>query len=142
MKTCEKIKTKKKAAKSRNVVKLPYGLIGFERVTNYALLYNPAEKPFLWFQMLDGAKHAFLLLPPREIVRDYQPDLRAEDVRFLGLNDPSEALVLNIVTLHGPGKSTVNLKGPIVINRRTLVGKQVIPKNAAQYPAKHPLSAS
>jgi len=33
----------------------------------------------------------------------------------------------------------VNLKGPIVINRRTLTGKQVIPVNAAEYAIRHPL---
>jgi flagellar assembly factor FliW len=36
----------------------------------------------------------------------------------------------------------VNLKGPIVINRRTLIGKQVIINNAAQYSLNHPLAAS
>jgi flagellar assembly factor FliW len=64
------------------------------------------------------------------------------DAAFLDLNDPSEAFVLNIVTLRGPGRATVNLKGPIVINRRTLIGKQVIPVNAAEYAIQHPLPLS
>jgi flagellar assembly factor FliW len=36
----------------------------------------------------------------------------------------------------------VNLKGPVVINRRTLVGKQVIPRNVAGYALHHPLPAA
>jgi len=36
----------------------------------------------------------------------------------------------------------VNLKGPIVINRRTLIGKQVILNNASRYSLHHPLAAS
>jgi flagellar assembly factor FliW len=50
--------------------------------------------------------------------------------------------VLNIVTLRNGDRPTVNLRGPVVINRRTLVGKQVIPNNAAQYSLRHPLAAA
>ena len=96
----------------------------------------------MWFQMLEDAKHAFLVLPPGEVVSNYQPDLEKEDVEFLELESPADALILNIVTLRDAGQSTINLKGPIVINRRTWIGKQVIPSNAAQYPVRHPLSIS
>ena len=41
--------------------------------------------------------------------------------------------------MRGPQQATVNLKGPIVLNRRTLVAKQVIPLNAPEYSVAHPL---
>ncbi len=127
---------------SKGVVVLPYGLLGFERVKNYSLLTKPEEAPFLWFQMLQDPKHAFLVMPPAAAVPDYQPDLDDQDVEFLELDDPSDAFILNIVTLRGAGQATINLKGPIVINRRTWIGKQVIPVNAVQYPVRHPLPVS
>ncbi len=139
MKTLELIATEKPATRSEEAVLLPLGLLGFERVKNYALLTKPEEEPFLWFKMLDGAKQAFLVVSPFLVVPDYQPDISVEDVEFLGLSSPGEALVLNIVTLRGNGQATVNLKGPIVINRYTLIGKQVIPNNATQYSLRHPL---
>ncbi len=139
MKTLELIETEKPATRSEEAVLLPLGLLGFERVKNYALLTKPEEEPFLWFKMLDGAKQAFLVVSPFLVVPDYQPDISVEDVEFLGLSSPGEALVLNIVTLRGNGQATVNLKGPIVINRYTLIGKQVIPNNATQYSLRHPL---
>jgi flagellar assembly factor FliW len=126
----------------KGVVVLPYGLLGFERVKNYSLLTRPDEAPFLWFQMLQDPKHAFLVVPPGAAVPDYQPDLDDQDVEFLELDDPADAFILNIVTLRGAGQATINLKGPIVINRRTWIGKQVIPVNAAQYPVRHPLPVS
>jgi flagellar assembly factor FliW len=132
----------KPANRSKNVVVLPYGLLGFERVKNYCLLAKPDQAPFLWFQMLQDPKHAFLVVPPGAAVPDYQPDLDDQDVEFLELDDPSDAFTLNIVTLRGAGQATINLKGPIVINRRTWIGKQVIPVNAAQYPVRHPLPLS
>jgi flagellar assembly factor FliW len=125
-----------------NVILIPFGLLGFERVKNYVLLTRPEEDPFLWLQMVGDAKQAFLVVAPHFILADYSPDLSDLDVAFLELNDPSEAFVLNIVTMRGNGQATVNLKGPIVINRRTLVGKQIIPVNAAQYAIRHPLPLS
>jgi flagellar assembly factor FliW len=146
MNTAELIEPEKAKAPSENggkgVVVLPYGLLGFERVKNYSLLTNPDEAPFLWFQMLQDPKHSFLVVPPGAAVPDYKPDLDDKDVEFLELADPSDAFLLNIVTLRPGGEATINLKGPIVINRRTWIGKQVIPVNAAQLSVSHPLPVS
>jgi flagellar assembly factor FliW len=142
MNTLELMPTERHATNGNEIIELPYGLLGFERVKNYVLLTRPEEEPFMWFQMVGEAKQAFLVVPPHYVVADYRPDLSDLDVAFLGLNDPSDAFVLNIVTLRGKGQATVNLKGPIVINRRTLTGKQVIPVNAAEYAIRHPLPLS
>jgi len=125
-----------------NLIELPYGLLGFERVKNYVLLTRPEEEPFLRFRMAEEPKHAFVVVPPHFVLADYRPDLSELDVAFLELADPSDAFVLNIVTMRGQGQATVNLKGPIVINRRTLIGKQIIPVNAAEYAIRHPLPIS
>ena len=55
---------------------------------------------------------------------------------------PTDAILFNIVTLRGSDPATINLKGPIVINRHTMIGKQVIPNNAAAYSLHHPLPVS
>ena len=127
---------------ANDVIRLPYGLLGFESVKNYVLLTNPAEAPFMWLQMLEEAKRAFLVVPPSLIVSDYQPDIGESDASFLNLTGTEDAFFLAIVTLRAHSQATVNLKGPIVINRRTLVGKQVIPNNAAGYALKHALPIS
>jgi flagellar assembly factor FliW len=142
MNTLEPMPIERLASNENEVIQLPDGLLGFERVKNYVLLTRPEEEPFMWLQMVGEAKHAFLVVPPHYVLADYRPDLSDLDVAFLDLNDPSEAFVLNIVTLLGKGQATVNLKGPIVINRRTLIGKQVIPVNAAEYAIRHPLPSS
>jgi flagellar assembly factor FliW len=142
MNTLEVMPAERHSTTNKNVIQLPYGLLGFERVKNYVLLTRPKEEPFLWFQMVGETKNAFLVVPPHFVLANYAPDLSELDVAFLELNDPSEAWVLNIVTMRGNGQATVNLKGPIVINRRTLIGKQIIPVNAAEYAIKHPLPLS
>ena len=121
------------------LVEMPLGLLGFERFKRFALVSNPADEPFLWLQVLDDPKPAFLVVSPFAVRPDYRADIPQEDARFLGLEDPSEGLLFNIVTVHGPNQATVNLKGPILMNRRTLVAKQVIPLNAAELPVSAPL---
>ena len=121
-------------------VRLPAGLLGFEQIKNYLLIANPGEEPFEWLQVKDNATLAFVVVDPFLILADYQPDIPPADVAFLGLEDPRDAMLLSIVTLHAPTRATVNLKGPVVFNRRTLIGKLVVLANAAAYSIQHPLS--
>jgi flagellar assembly factor FliW len=142
MNSLELMPIERHATDGNDVIQLPHGLLGFERVKDYVLLTRPEEAPFLWLQMVGESKHAFLVVPPHFVLASYRPDLSELDVAFLELNDPADAFVLNIVTLRGKAGATVNLKGPIVINRRTLIGKQIIPVNAADYAIRHPLPLS
>ena len=139
MNTAETIELNPVAVRGENRLHLPLGLLGFEQTKHYVLLQHPHETPFGWLQVLDDPSLAFLVLPTTQIFPDYQPDIAAEDVDFLGLALPEDALLFNIVTLRGKNQATVNLKGPIVVNRHTLVGKQVVPVNAARSSLQHPL---
>ncbi|HEY1174267.1 MAG TPA: flagellar assembly protein FliW [Verrucomicrobiae bacterium] len=128
-------------AERENIVQLPLGLLGFETIKEYVLLTEPGQEPFRWLQVLNDPSLAFLVVPPFDVLPDYAPQISPEDARFLGLVKPSDALLYNIVTLRNTG-ATVNLKGPIVINRYTLRGKQVVIANAANYSLQHPLPAA
>jgi len=139
MKTAELVETECRDVAGENMIQLPFGLLGFERVKNYVLLSRPHEEPFMWLQMLGEDNKSFLVISPFRILPNYQPDVSNEDVHFLGLDAPGDAIVLNIVTLNTAGQATINLKGPVVINRHTLVGKQIIPNNASKFDLRHPL---
>jgi flagellar assembly factor FliW len=123
-------------------VRLPMGILGFEQMKNYLLIANPGEEPFRWLQVKDNASLAFVVIDPFLVIPDYHPDIPEADVECLGLSSPDQAALLNIVTLHGTNRATVNLKGPVVVNRMTGVGKQVILSNAAEFSVQHPLPLS
>lgn len=125
--------------KTKVILNLPLGLLGFEQIKQYNLVARPEEAPFLWLQRLDDRNLGFLVVCPSECAISYQPELHPDDVEFLKLHHPDDAFVVNIVTLRGDQQATVNLKGPVVINRRTLIGKQVVPVNATAYSVQHPL---
>ena len=126
------------AVKTENVIHMPGGLLGFENVKRFVLLTEPEEAPFCWLQVLGDTSLAFLVVPPFEAAPDYQPELSDDDAAYLDLKNPEDALIYNIVTLRA-GQATINLKGPIVINRFTLRGKQVVLQNASKWSVRHPL---
>lgn len=120
-------------------LKFPSGLLGFETIKDFDFLSVPGEEPFVRLKARGEPAISFLVIAPFEVLPDYQPDIPPEDVSFLGLTSPQDAFLLNIVTLRLKERSTVNLKGPIVVNRHTMVAKQVVLANAAQYSVQHPL---
>ncbi|MGC8829272.1 MAG: flagellar assembly protein FliW [Verrucomicrobiia bacterium] len=139
MNTDATIEPQNKSAEQAAIITLPLGLLGFEQTKRYMLIADPDEAPFMWLQMVDEPRKSFIVIQPNTFLEKYEPELSDEDVRFLGLTSPEDAVVLNIVTVRGQNNATVNLKGPIVINRNTLIGKQVVPLNATDYSVQHPL---
>ena len=125
-----------------NVLTLPRGLIGFEQYNQAELLYQRDHLPFLWLKLIGPRDHLqFIVIEPGGIVPEYEPELFDEHANALDLHDANEAMVLNIVTLkrQNPVEATVNLIGPIIINRRTRVGQQVVISNYSRYSAHHSL---
>ena len=139
MKCAELIETETPVAVRREAVQLPKGLLGFEEIKNYILTANPDEEPFAWLTVEGNATLAFVVMDPFLALADYQPDIPQMDVDFLKLSRPEDAMLLSIVTIRENQPPTVNLKGPIVINRHLQLGKQVIIANAAAYSVQHPL---
>ena len=122
------------------IISMPQGLLGFEEIKQYTLKANPGEEPFLWLRAQTKELNlSFIVISPYEVMPDYHPDIPNEDARVLGIIQPEDAWVLNVVTLRGGGRATVNLKGPIIVNRHTLMAKQVVIINAVDYALDYPL---
>ena len=129
-------------APASNAFTLPGGLIGFEDYRQAELLYEPDNLPFLWLRLSGGgAPLHFVVIEPGGIIPGYEPELFDEHALDLGLRDAAEAMILNIVTLRHarPLEATVNLVGPIVVNRRTRLARQVVISNYSRYSAHYPL---
>jgi flagellar assembly factor FliW len=122
-------------------ITLPAGLMGFPEVKKLELIHQVEELPFRWLRSSEDRALAFVVVQPDGLIPDYRLELTDEDAGDLGISDPGEALVLNIVTVRGGDTeaATVNLIGPIVINRSTCVGRQVVLRNFHDYSARHPL---
>lgn len=107
----------------------PQGIYGFEALQSYVLL-DASQPPFYWLQSVERASLAFVLLDPRQFLRDYRLDVAAEELLEIGVQDPDGAVDFAIVTIPGdPRDMTANLQGPVVVNRRTRVARQCISLN-------------
>ena len=124
-----------------NRVSLPQGLFGFADVRFLDLVYDEEELPFMWLREEKKDGLAFIVLEPGGIIPNYSVEVSDADVQVLGITGPEDTMILNIVTLppDQSGKISLNLVGPIIVNRRTLTGKQCIINNHEEFSARHVL---
>jgi len=115
----------------RQKIYFPYGLFGFETMKNFVLL-DASQQPFYWLQSIDLAEIAFVLIDPRLFRNDYVLDIDEDEIKEIGIEDEKDILDFAIVTIpENSSKMTANLQGPILINKRTKVGRQSISRNAS-----------
>ena len=128
-----------------HTIDLPQGLIGFNGYTRAELRALPEQPPFLWMTLHGPAGLInFVVVDPAGLVHGYEPELFDADAASLELTDAADAQLLAIVSLQpqDPLSATVNLIGPIVINRRTRLGRQLVIANNTRYSARHLLLES
>jgi flagellar assembly factor FliW len=141
MKVLPEINPAETEASPANELILPQGIIGFPEYHRAELLYSDEHLPFLWMRLHGPDVLHFVVVEPNGLIPGYAPEMFDEDASQLDLRDAADALVLNIVTIHRkqPLDATVNLIGPLVVNRRTRVGRQRVIANHGRYGAQHPL---
>jgi flagellar assembly factor FliW len=90
---------------------------------------------------VDDASISFVCMDPAGIKPDYAFGLNDDDAGLLGLQQPSDALILALVVIpEDPRRMTVNLAGPLVVNVKSLKGVQLV-LNADDYPLQFPVLA-
>ena len=120
-------------------ITLPQGLFGFSEIKTMELFYDQEELPFMWLREQEKNGLAFIVIEPGGIIPDYAVEISDADVEILGISGSDDTMILNIVTLlpEQSNKISLNLVGPIIVNRRTLSGKQCIINNHEDYSARH-----
>lgn len=110
-----------------DIITFPSGIPGFENNKEFVLVQIPDYAPFEWLVCIDGTRLRFALVNPLCFVPDYSPKMVKEQIADLKIEKPEDVLLYVIVTIRdNPALSTANLIGPIVINKRSKVAKQVI----------------
>jgi len=104
------------------------GLYGFEGKQEFILVnLEDPDFPFNWLQSIDDENLSFVLTSPFLFVNDYEFDLSDNVTNELEIKNHEDVLILNTVVLNEKlEKSTMNLQAPIVINRNTNKGRQII----------------
>lgn len=115
------------------VIRFPVGLPGFEKARKFIIMSVPEHQPFHWMECVDEDNNIrFAIINPMAFRPDYQPKIKKDELASLDIKDPKDLLLYVIVTLRSPlVESTANLMGPLFINIRDRVGKQIIIENDA-----------
>lgn len=125
--------------KEERVIQFEDGLVGFPELRRFFLADDPADvtMPFKWLVSVDNPDLIFLVTDPGIFFKDYVFDLPEDDRRKLAVNTEDDVSVICILTVPTEAKRmTANLRAPLIINWRSLQGRQTILKNTA-YTTKH-----
>lgn len=119
------------------IISFKKGIPGFESLKKFVILEHEPNTPFKWLQAVEEPDTAFVIMEPSAFIPTYDPKPNTEEMLELGIKDIKEALIYAIVVIpEDITQMTANLKAPIVINRQTNRGKQLI-LGDSEYSLKH-----
>ena len=110
---------------TEDVIRFPQGIPGFEQLQQFLLLARDEYAPFIFLAALERPEVALPLVPVPPATLDVRPSRAAQ----ASLGQPDEApITYYAVASIGPNAAEigVNLRAPIVINRDTRLGCQII----------------
>jgi flagellar assembly factor FliW len=120
---------------------MPAGLLGFPEVKEYLIVDPELELPVKWLQARDELHLAFVITDPFALLPDYRVELTPLDLMDVGAHATTDLFLVAIVTL--PRETTpyptVNLQGPVLINRANSWAKQLVLVQEV-YHTHHPLT--
>jgi len=106
------------------------GLLGFEDYHKYIVLNAEDGSPFRWLQSVEDGNLAFVIIEPLSFMFEYDIEIPDDDQEALSLERAEDVVIYAIVSIpENPQDMTANLQGPIIINKKTRVGRQSISLN-------------
>lgn len=120
------------------------GIYGFEALTRYVILYDTEteqNQAFCWLQSLDDTDICLPMIDPISWFPTYSPEVDDEAILSIGDLAETDLSVFSVIVVPDKVENiTVNLKAPIIINKQTYKGVQVIVEGEA-YQVRHRLYA-
>ena len=124
---------------AEKLLAFPSGLLGFPEWTRYVILDQDTDAPFKWLHCVEEASLAFVVIDPALFNQNYQVTI-SEEARFeVAGNETDELSLVVILTIPSddPSAVTANLRGPLLMNPRTRLCKQLV--LTEDYPTRYPV---
>jgi len=117
----------------------PSGLLGFPERTRYVLLDHDTNAPFKWLHCAEEASLAFVVIDPTLFNANYQVMISSEALSEVEGSDNDKVTLAVILTIPSddPSAVTANLRGPLLMNPRTRLCKQLV--LSEDYPTRYPV---
>jgi flagellar assembly factor FliW len=120
------------------IIHFPVGLPGYPEDKRFLLLdMEETNRTFFWLQSLDDGEVCFPMMDVYKAIPDYDPRVDPEELLDLGKIDGATLEIYNITVIpEDVSQTRVNLRAPVIINRATHMGKQIICANE-EYSIRH-----
>jgi len=113
--------------KAEDIFIFPEGPLGFPDCTRFTIVEEEKAQPFGMLQSLDNPNLAFVVVDPLVVRADYHFNVTKDDLTQVKAESIDDLMVLAIVTMAAElADVTVNLQGPLVINRVQRIGHQFV----------------
>lgn len=122
-----------------SILTFPSGILGFPEWTRYVMLDHDTDAPFKWLHCAEEASLAFVIIDPALFKQNYQVTISPEARFEVEGNETDELSLAVILTIPSddPTAMTANLRGPLLMNPRTRLCKQLV--LSEDYPTRYPV---
>ena len=123
------------------IIEFEQGIPSFLDEKQFYILPFSDESPFFIMQSVQTPGLAFVIVSPFDFFNDYSVKLSDQVIEVLEIESEEDIVIFTTLTIQEPFQNTTtNLQGPIVINDKKKLGKQVILADSP-YKTKHLLTS-
>jgi len=121
----------------QSVIQFEEGIPSFEEEKEFVILPFGQDSPFLILQSVQSPALGFVTISPFDFFNDYSVKLSDSTIEKLKIKSEEQVAIFSILTVQDPfHNTTANLRGPVVINTKEQLGKQIV-LNDEKYTTKH-----
>ncbi len=118
----------------------PDGMVGCPDWREFVVRVDQANAPILELECVSRPGIVLMAVAPELVFNDYRVPVAAADRESIDLQAGDKPVLLALIVLRDAApRATVNLAGPLVINSRTKLGRQLV-LDGERYPLRHPIS--
>ena len=122
------------------ILTFPGGLIGFPEQERFIIVRHNPESPFFWLQAVDDPGLAFVIVDPLVFKPDYIVPIPPAVMSAMNATESSKLETFVIVTIPSgqPDAMTANMLGPIVVNSKLRLARQLV-LDEKRYSHRYPI---
>ena len=119
------------------IITFSEGLLAFEEEKEFVIINTDDKAQFSWLQSINTKELAFVIMNPFFAFPDYEIIIPKRIQKKLKIEEEKDVAIYSIVVIpEDMEKMTTNLLGPIIINIKEKLGKQII-LDDDRYTTKH-----
>ena len=122
------------------IIQFPEGILGFPEEKRFVILEHKPGSPFWWLQSVDSPDLAFVMMSPFLVKEDYLEALPPSERKLIESGNADDYVLFVFVTIPKGQveKMTANLLGPILIDAKKKIGRQLVLANST-YTTRYPI---